>query len=207
MRWGLAWTFHPNVHLDQSTTSAFVKAKQQKKQNTPFVISLVGNQLDKNGDYCAKDCISVYNLILSWLKSPLNAVMFGSNKVEKDHCVTQFKLKDPTWRNQRAQRRKEERSQGPPPSKKFRKSDSLKEEKTDDKVGENTMETPPLLNVVLNIRTEKGGTYRDNSTNHTEEIVLNFVCKEDSALGRDGLYELVQYFRNRLSSIVKINSS
>merc|ERR1712018_855076 len=40
MRWGLAWTFESHLILEKVTPSVFSQSKEQKKMNSPFIISV-----------------------------------------------------------------------------------------------------------------------------------------------------------------------
>ena len=85
-------------------------------------------------------------------------------------ATVRFKLYEATWRHQRRKRR-QDLGVRPPDAKKAR-----------------TDHQELLLNVTLVSRFEEG------------KILLEMNCEEGSSLGRGGLYELVQYFRNRLAS-------
>ena len=175
MRWGLAWTFHSNIQLEQTIPSKFSKAKQQKKQSAPFTISL-----DKENEL--GDSISVFKIISQLLTSDLMADDVTNEKLEKDTCVIRFRLRKPSWRNQRAKRRQDDRLLEGPSNKKLKID-------IPEAVGANT---EILLDVLLRIITVE----HDHGS---EKIELNFICR-DCVLGRGGLYELVQYFKNKLGA-------
>ena len=174
MRWGLAWTFNPNIHLEKAEASSFATAKLAKKNTTPFVLSL-----DKGARF--SDNIHVLNTISELLVNELKATDIVNEKVNDDICAIRFKLNQPSWRHQRNKRREQERSLEGPANKK-RKEDVLQHASSDEL----------LLDVSLSICT-------DHSIESSAKFVLNFVWK-DGTLGKNGLYELVQYFRNKLKS-------
>ena len=172
MRWGLAWTFHPNICFGQTMPSKFAEVKQQKKQITPFVISLDKTEKLSNS-------IAVCNVISEMLVRDLKANGVSNEKIQEDECVIGFRLYKPLWRNQRLKRREQERLLEGPSNKKLRMDTSEDDAEKCEK----------LLDVLLTINT-------DNQEKATK-IELNFICT-DGLLGRSGLYELVQYFKNKL---------
>ena len=113
MRWGLSWTFHPNIKLDKIAQSNFMISKQEKKKNEPFIISL-----DYSSQYY--DSVAVLNIINDLIVNELSAKSVKTHKVEKHLCSIQFALHKPTWRNQRAKRRKEDRMIDGPSTKRSR---------------------------------------------------------------------------------------
>ena len=173
MRWGLAWSFDSDVQFNQAEPSKFTKAKKQTKQSTPFIIALdKGERLT--------DSAFVFKIMSNLLITDLDAEV-TNEKIETEICITRFKLRKPTWRNQRAKRRNEERLSGPP-------SKKLKCDGQEDNKG-----VEVLLDVLLTITIvghDDGG----------ETFNISFILK-DGTLGRGGLYELVQYFKNKLSAI------
>ena len=170
MRWGLAWTFQSDIKLENAMPSHFAKTKQEQKQNIPFSIII-----EKDGRFC--NIHKVLEIISDLLTSDLMVTDKHNEKVDMEVCVVRFKLFKPTWRNQRTKKRQAERLLEGPSNKK-RKIDI-----------EDDVNAELLLDVLLTITsTENDGA---------EKIEINFVCR-DGVLGRGGLYELVQYFRNKL---------
>ena len=93
--------------------------------------------------------------------------------------LTWFNLFSPSWRKQRSKRRQADRMLEGPSNKKLK----LDEEDIDN------LNTEILLDVLLTINTKD-----------IEPIIeLHFLCK-NGVLGRSGLYELVQYFKNKLNA-------
>ena len=174
MRWGLSWTFHSNIKLDKIVPSNFMISKQEKKKNEPFILSL-----DYNSQYC--DSLAVLNIITDLVVNELSAKSVKTHKVEKHLCSIQFALHKPTWRNQRAKRRKEDRMIDGPSTKRSR------------------MEVDEDINPVLLLDTVVTITCIEQETD--PKIEIQFVCK-NGELGRGGLYELVQYFKNKLIPVV-----
>lgn len=105
-----------------------------------------------------------------------------NQKVHKDVCVIRFTLCSPTWRNQRSKRRQADRLLEGPSNKKLKL----------DIVDVDSVNAEVLLDVLLTIITKE-------IQDIPAKIELQFVCK-DGVLGRGGLYELVQYFKNKLNA-------
>ena len=172
MRWGLAWTYHPEIKLENTAPSIFMKSKHEKKKDLPFTIIL-----EQNSRFY--DCVAVLNIISDLIINDLCATSVINHKVEKRFCSVQFSLHKPTWRNQRAKRRKEDRLlEGP----------SVKRSRMD--IDETNSEL--LLNTLLTI------TCVD--LDNLSKIEVQLICK-DGSLGRGGLYELLQYFKNKLTVV------
>jgi hypothetical protein len=175
MRWGLAWTFDSQIILEQAIPSAFSRSKQQQKTSTPFIISVQkGTNL--------VDSVGMLKIVSELLSNHLMAKNIANQKVHKDVCVVRFKLFSPTWRNQRSKRRQADRMLEGPSNKK-RKLET---------VDVDNVNTEIQLDVLLTINTKE-------IQDIAPKIELQFVCK-DGALGRGGLYELVQYFKNKLNA-------
>ena len=173
MRWGLGWTFDPEIHLDDTAPSNFMKSKQEKKKNAPFTLSLEPNVR-------LMDNVTTFNIISDLILNDLCASNVTNRNVGKQFCSIQFSLNKPTWRNQRAKRRKEDRLLEGPSVKRSRMD-------TDDSVSsESLLET---FLTIANVEQE-----------NISKIEIQFFCK-DGTLGRGGLYELVQYFKNKLTNV------
>jgi len=173
MRWGLGWTFDPEIHLDDTAPSNFMKSKQEKKKNAPFTLSLEPNVR-------FMDSVTTFNIISDLILNDLCASNVTNRNVGKQFCSIQFSLNKPTWRNQRAKRRKEDRLLEGPSVKRSRMD-------TDDSVSsESLLET---FLTIANVEQE-----------NISKIEIQFFCK-DGTLGRGGLYELVQYFKNKLTNV------
>ena len=151
MRWALCWTFDDAVDLDK-VKSTFAVKKAAKKAAEPFLIAAEFRTSFKQ----------VFDKIRELVTEDLNAKSIDSCG---EACLS-FQLFQPSWRNQRAKRRK------------LAKGEVDVNAEVSDVV---------LLDVVLDVL-------------HPEKnkVVLKFSCHESSSLGRGGLYELVQYFRNKL---------
>ena len=172
MRWGLAWTFQPDIHLDK-TASKFMQTKQDKKKSVPFSL-----YFEQNSKFT--DCVAVLNIVSYLLSNDLCASNIVNHRIENNSCSVQFSLHKPTWRNQRAKRRKEDRLlEGP----------SLKRARVDI---DDSNSSDLLLDTLLTISSVE----QENAS----KIEIQFICK-DGSLGRGGLYELVQYFKNKLTSV------
>ena len=164
MRWALAWTFDPNVHLEAGAAkSEFAKSKAKKRGAEPFVLDL--------GDMILKE---VHAKVKDLVECDLSAKDVEIDPI-KGFC---FRLNRPTWRNQRAKKRRKMATDG---------QDSSSVKSSDD------VDSETLLQVKVQV-------LEPTDSNR----VLKFTCDTGACtLGRGGLYELVQYFRNKLCPIAK----
>ena len=124
----------------------------------------------------------MFKVISELLSNHLMAKNIANQKVNKDVCVVRFNLFSPTWRNQRSKRRQADRTLEGPSNKKL-KLDIADVDNVNNEI---------LLDVLLTINTKE-------IQDITPKIELQFICK-DGVLGRGGLYELVQYFKNKLNA-------
>ncbi len=174
MRWGLAWTFYPEVKL--SVIHVRHDAKIDEKAKHPISHSFPVSEAGTH-----QNCVLLSTAIKTWLGNAEVKVAKEGSKTTDDQCYLRLKTTKTEWRGQRARRRAQERE---PASKKLKVSHGADNDNL-----EEDGDAEVLLDFQLYI----------NKSN--DQFVLQFIYLH-GPLGKPGMAEIVQYVKNQLKTLV-----
>jgi len=176
MRWALAWTMDKTVSFEK-VKSSFKQVKAAKKAAEPFLVNLAVK--------------TTFKEVFDFTKGLVNEDLRAIDVAVSGESGLTFRLTKPSWRNQRSKRRKLAKSGE---FVECGEGEAEKEEQQKERVEmkEEEGDSETLLKVSLDLIQPQ---------DKSDQVVCKFTCDESSALGRGGLYELVQYFKNKWQSV------
>jgi len=226
MRWGVAWTFLPDLSLKKVLGT---KAKKDKQK--PFSHAL---EKPEGLPQCEYNSTSLYKRIKGWLEAISITVI--SSKESKYLCSAKIYAKKRSWQNQRRLKREGKRKNNNDDehkNKKIATCETVAEGKyteVDDTSEEANNRSALEESLLHEIMTANHGKAVDNigvvqskgeSTNKdTDEALNNYVLECDMIIkwangkvnldmaylegeaGRDGVHQLCQFIKNKISSIL-----
>jgi len=227
MRWGVAWTFLPNLSLKKVLGT---KAKKDKQK--PF-----SHALDKPEGLpqCEYNSTSLYKRIKGWLEAISITVI--SSKESKYLCSAKIYAKNRSWQNQRRLKREGKRKNnnedGEHQRKKMATSEAIAEGKytevddASDAVTNRSALEETLLHEIMTSNQSKAvdniGEVHGNDeavNKDADEAFNNYVLECDMTIkwangkvnldmsyiegeaGRDGVHQLCQFIKNKISAIL-----
>ena len=224
MRWGVAWTFLPDVSLKK-----VIGTKAKKDKQKPFTLSLDRPESLPKCDYTAQ---SFYQRIKMWLEEI--SVQMTTKKDTKYLCTASLEAREKSWQNQRRAKREGKRKLTGEENKeecKVRKTTDLDckgkfSEKTEDSESlnrDNNIEESLLREISSSDRNQSNNavvqsetqTCENNATKSPsvpvlecdltvkwsgDKVILD-VAYIDGEAGRDGVHQICQFIKNKLSTL------
>ena len=221
MRWGLAWTFVPNIDLKQ-----VFNAKTKKDKQKPFSVTIDKPESMPQNEYGAQ---AFYHRIKSWLESI--HVEVSDQKSSRLSCTAMIKAKERTWQNQRRLKRegKRKRNQSEEEERdakklsteegKFSEVNGASEACIGSNLEEELMQEMLFKNKksVQNegiVKADRDSIKEAYAKSERPNIldcsllvkwsggkVVMEVCYLEGEAGRDGVHQLCQFVKNKFSSI------
>ena len=216
MRWGLAWTFSPDIPLKK-----VLGPKTKKEKQSPFCLIIDKPEWLPQSDYSA---ISLYHRIKCWLEGL--ALSVSSRKETKYLCSARLEAKERSWQNQRKRRREAQKRKHEDPAESGASKKSHTLGKFTECNGEDSNQSSSdvmqeaLMQEILS--SEKGQKSVSNSETEDQDreagrAGLVLVCDlmvrwtgssvsldlsyVDGEAGREGVHQLTQFIKNKVASM------
>lgn len=227
MRWGVAWTFQPDVSLKK-----VIGTKAKKDKQKPFSLTLDRPESLPKNDYTAQ---SFYQRIKGWLEEI--SVQITTKKDTKYLCAASLGAREKSWQNQRRAKREGKRKLTGEESE---NKEDCKVRKTSDldckgKFSEETEDSEPRYNSIEESLLREISSSDRNQTNNSvvqsktqtcdgnddddaklspayvlecdlivrwsgDKVILD-VAYLDGEAGRDGVHQICQFIKNKFSTL------
>ena len=219
MRWGVAWTFLPNLSLN-----SVIGTKAKKDKQKPYTFTIEKPESLPQSDYTA---MALYQRIKRWLEEISVNVL--THKETKFMCSAKISAAGKTWQNQRRMKRERKRkmvenSDEDCMVKKMatenRNGKYSEMDASDDPEDTNLKVEDALLNEILSAEKAQANTECAPEAEEVpespavsvlecalsvrwsgEKVVMDLSYLEGEA-GRDGVHQLAQFVKNKISSML-----
>ena len=217
MRWGLAWTFLPNLSLN-----SVIGTKAKKDKQKPYTFTIEKPESLPQSDYTA---MAMYQRIKRWLEEISVNVL--THKETKFMCSAKISAAGKTWQNQRRMKRERKRKMVENSDedclvKKMRNGKYSEMDASGDQDNTNLKVEDALLNEILSADNTQANTECAPEAEEAEVPVAPAVSVLECALsvrwsgekvvmdlsylegeaGRDGVHQLAQFVKNKISSML-----
>jgi len=176
MRWGVAWTYKPDITLPE--TSLFKKKKDEKKLHEPVISTLTFAKTLDDGK-------ALLRQLTEWLE--IIDVEVKPGKEDRALCSFTMKTRHQNWKGQRRKRREKQREEAKleagPESKRAR-TEPKEEEEEDMETGEEVLKVQLCARVTAVLLASKREAKLDVTLNYGEA-------------GKQGIHGVLQYLTNK----------